>query len=607
MSIATTTPEAAHPAFDVERVRADFLILHQLVRGKPLVYFDNAASSQKPRAVIDAIKHYYENDHANVHRGVHALSERATELYEEARVKVQKFIGAPCLRDLIFTRGTTEAINLVAQTFGRMNVHAGDEVIVSALEHHSNIVPWQVLCWEKHANLRVIPVNDAGELDLAALEKMINPATKIISIAHVSNALGTINPVKKIIELAHQHGVYVVVDGAQAVPHLRIDVRELDCDFYAFSGHKVYGPTGIGGLYGKPRHLELMPPYQTGGDMISYVSFAKTTWNELPYKFEAGTPNIAGAIGLAAAVDYVEDLEQSFLRIAGGSPAPLVLRPNKTDELPAPRPVAEHEHCLLTHATERVAAIPGVRIIGTAKEKAGVLSFVVEGMSALDVGTQLDLEGIAVRTGHHCCQPLMERFGIAGTVRASFAIYNTLDEVDVFADALEKIAASVKPRIAVPEMRQFQYAPATGANPIAVAEELASDFEILDEWKDRYEYIMDLGKKLAPMPDVLKTEPNRVKRCQSTVFMHLRIRPGTIDIVEFLADSDATIVRGELALLEKLFCGQRAVEIVAFDIHGFMERIGLEQHLSPGRRTGLSEMIARVKHFAAQVTQQSVP
>ncbi|MBI3823709.1 MAG: cysteine desulfurase, partial [Planctomycetes bacterium] len=392
-------------SFDVERVRADFPILHQKVHGKPLVYLDNAASSQKPAAVIDSIKRYYENDHANVHRGVHALSERATEMYEDARVKIQKFIGAPCLRELIFTRGTTEAINLIAQTFGRVHVHAGDEVIVTALEHHSNIVPWQVLCWEKHANLRVVPVNDTGELQLDELEKMINPATKIISVAHVSNALGTINPVKKIIDLAHKHGVYVVIDGAQAVPHLRIDVQALDCDFYVFSGHKVYGPTGIGGLYGKPRHLELMPPYQTGGDMISYVSFAKTTWNELPYKFEAGTPNIAGAIGLAAAVDYVE-------RIGRDS-------------------IAEHEHKLLAHATERLSAIPGVRLIGTAKEKAGVLSFLVDGMSALDVGTQLDLQGVAVRTGHHCCQPLMERFGIPGTARASFAMYNTLEEVDV--------------------------------------------------------------------------------------------------------------------------------------------------------------------------------
>src|ERR1019366_3503215 len=282
MPITFANAKMARPMFDVERIRADFPILHQLVHGKPLTYLDNAASTQKPRLVIDSLKHYYEHDHANVHRGVHVLSDRATEAYEEARIKAQRFINAPCLREVIFTRGATEGINLIAQTFGRMNVHAGDEVIVTAMEHHSNIVPWQMLCWEKNANLRVMPITEAGELRLDELEKMLNPATKIIALAHVSNALGTINPVKRIIDLAHNHGVHVVVDGAQAVPHLRVDVQDLDCDFYVFSGHKVYGPTGIGIVYGKPQHLELMPPYQTGGDMISYVSFAKTTWNELP-------------------------------------------------------------------------------------------------------------------------------------------------------------------------------------------------------------------------------------------------------------------------------------------------------------------------------------
>jgi cysteine desulfurase/selenocysteine lyase len=580
MSIITSAkPETKRTSFDVERIRRDFPILDQQVHGKPLVYLDNAASSQKPRAVVDAIKHYYESDHANVHRGVHALSERATELYEQARVTIQKFIGAPCLRELIFTRGTTEAINLVAQTFGRVHVHAGDEVILTALEHHSNIVPWQVLCWEKNANLRVVPVTDVGELQLDELEKMINPATKIISVAHVSNALGTINPVKRIIEIARKHGVFVVIDGAQAAPHLKIDVRELDCDFYAFSGHKMYGPTGIGGLYGKPQHLELMPPYQTGGDMISYVSFAKTTWNELPYKFEAGTPNIAGAIGLAAAVEYIDEIGRDS--------------------------IAAHEHKLLEHATERLTAIPGVRLIGTAREKAGVLSFVVDGMSALDVGTQLDLAGVAVRTGHHCCQPLMERYGIPGTARASFAMYNTLDEVDLLADSLEQIVSKAKPRASVPAMAQVVYPAPAAESPTAAAQELTEFFDAVEDWADKYEYLIDIGRKLPPMPDVLKTEPNRVKRCQSTVYMHARTKPGTKDVIEFLADSDADIVRGELALLERLYCGQRAADVLAFDIHGFMERIGLEQHLSPGRRTGLSEMIARVQHYAGQVAQKS--
>jgi cysteine desulfurase/selenocysteine lyase len=581
MSITISKPEIMMKAsFGVERIRAEFPILHQQVHGKPLIYLDNAASSQKPRAVIDALKHYYENDHANVHRGVHALSERATEAYEEARIKVQKFIGVPCLRELIFTRGTTEAINLVAQTFGRANVHAGDEIILTGLEHHSNIVPWQVLCWEKHADLRVVPVNDAGEIQLDELEKLINPATKIIAIAHVSNALGTINPIKKVIELAHQHGVVVLIDGAQAAPHLRIDVQDLDCDFYVFSGHKVYGPTGIGALYGKPQHLELMPPYQTGGDMISYVSFEKTTWNELPYKFEAGTPNIAGAIGLAAALDFVEEIGRDA--------------------------IAEHEHKLLAYATERVSAIPGVRIIGTAKEKAGVLSFIVEepAMSALDVGTQLDLEGVAVRTGHHCCQPLMERFGIAGTARASFAMYNTLEEVDVLADTLERIVSTAKPRVIVPVNGEAIYPAPAAASPAAAAEEIADVFETVDDWAEKYEYLIDIGRKLPAMPDVLKQECNRVQGCQSTVFMHARMQPGSADVIEFLADSDADIVRGELALLQKLYCGQHAGAVLAFDFPSFMQRIGLDKNLTQGRRNGLAEMLKRVQRFAKDVVEK---
>jgi cysteine desulfurase/selenocysteine lyase len=577
MSITITKPKIMKPSFDVERIRRDFPILHQQVHGKPLVYLDNAASSQKPRAVIEALRHYYENDHANVHRGVHALSERATELYEEARVKVQRFIGVPCLRELIFTRGTTEAINLVAQTFGRANVHAGDEIILTDLEHHSNIVPWQVLCWEKHANLRVVPLNDAGEIRLDELEKLINPATKIIAIAHVSNALGTINPMKKVIELAHKHGVVVLIDGAQAVPHLRVDVQDLDCDFYVFSGHKVYGPTGIGALYGKPQHLELMPPYQTGGDMISYVSFERTTWNELPYKFEAGTPNIAGAIGLAAAIDYLEEIGRDA--------------------------IAKHEHQLLEYAAERVSAIAGVRIIGTAKEKAGVLSFIVDDppMSALDVGTQLDLAGIAVRTGHHCCQPLMARLGIAGTARASFAMYNTMEEVDVFADTLERIVSTAKPRVVAPANGEAIYPPPAAASPAEAAEEIAEVFETVDDWAEKYEYLIDIGRKLPAMPEVLKQECNRVQGCQSTVFMHARKKPGSADVIEFLADSDADIVRGELALLQRLFCGQHAGAVLAFDFAGFMQRIGLDKNLTQGRRNGLAEMLRRVQRFAQEI------
>jgi cysteine desulfurase / selenocysteine lyase len=577
MTSITTSREPRRPArqaFDVQRVRKDFPILHQLAHGKPLVYLDNAASTQKPRVVIDALRDYYEHDHANVHRAAHVLSERATQAYEEARLKVQKFLGAGCLREIIFTRGTTEAINLVAQTFGRMHVHAGDEVIVTALEHHSNIVPWQVLCQEKGANLRVIPVNEAGELDLDEYKKMLGPQTRFVSVAHVSNALGTINPIKEMIALAHRRDVPVLIDGAQAIAHLKVDVRELDCDFYAFSGHKIYGPTGIGALFGKARHLELMPPYQTGGDMISHVSFEKTTWNELPYKFEAGTPHIAGAIGLGMALDYLDSV---------GLDA-----------------VANHEKRLLAHATERLRAIPGVRILGTAAQKAGVLSFLVDGVAALDVGTRLDLDGIAIRTGHHCCQPLMECLHVPGTARASFAFYNTMEEVDAFATALEQIALGSRPRL-VPTTTSLTYPGASAMSPEEAADEMAEVFDLFDDWTDRYGQLIELGEKLPPMPAVLKTEPNRVRGCQSTVFIDLRVRPGTPDVIEFLADSDADIVRGLVALLQRIFSGQRAVAVARFDVQDYFRRLGLDRHLSMGRRNGLAEMAERIRSFAARV------
>jgi cysteine desulfurase/selenocysteine lyase len=389
---------------DVERIRCDFPILDQKIHGKKLVYLDNAATSQKPRAVIDAIVRYYERDNANIHRGVHTLSMRATEAHDEAREAVRHFIQAADAGEIIFVRGATEAINLVAQTYGRSNVGEGDEVLITAMEHHSNIVPWQMLCEEKGAHLRVAPINDAGELDLDAFEKLLSPRTRIVAVAHVSNALGTVNPVRKIVQLAHAHDVPVLVDGAQAVPHLPVDVQALGCDFYAFSGHKVYGPTGIGVLYGKEELLAEMPPYQGGGDMISSVTFEKTTYNVVPYKFEAGTPDIAGAIGLGAALKYIGDLGMDK--------------------------VAAHGHELLSYATEAVGAIPGVRLIGTARERAGVLSFMLDGVHPHDLGTILDREGIAIRTGHHCAQPVMDRFGIPATARASFAVYNTKEEVD---------------------------------------------------------------------------------------------------------------------------------------------------------------------------------
>ena len=408
---------AATPArtrlYDVKAVREAFPILRTTVHGKPLVYLDNAASAQKPRSVIEAEKAVYESYYSNVHRGVHQLSVLSTEAYEAARTKVRDFLHARESREIIFLRGTTEAVNLVAQTYGRSKVGAGDEVLITTLEHHSNIVPWQLLCEEKGARLRVAPINDAGEVDLDAFERLLSPRTRMVAVAHVSNALGTINPVKQMVEMAHRRGAPVLIDGAQGVPHLRVDVAEMGCDFYAFSGHKVYGPSGAGVLYGRAELLEAMPPWQGGGEMIASVTFEKTTYNVLPHKFEAGTPNIAGVIALGAAIDYVADL---------GLEA-----------------IAAHEHDLLAYGTRALTAIPGLRLVGTAREKAGVLSFVLDGIHPHDIGTVLDYEGIAVRTGHHCAQPVMERFGLPATTRASLGCFNTREEIDALVGGLHKV------------------------------------------------------------------------------------------------------------------------------------------------------------------------
>jgi len=399
--------------FDVDKIRADFPVLNQTINGKPLVYLDNAATSQKPQSVIDTLVSYYSTENANVHRGVHTLSQRATDDYEEARDKVKRFINAEKDDEIIFVRGTTEGINLISQTYGRSCIGEGDEIIISSMEHHSNIVPWQILCQEKGATLRVIPVNDLGELLLDEYELLFTAKTKLVSIVHQSNALGTINPAKEIVDISHGHGVPVLLDGAQAIAHMEVDVRELGCDFYAFSGHKLYGPTGIGVLYGKESILEEMPPYQAGGEMIKSVTFEETLYNVLPNKFEAGTPNIAGAIGLGAAIDYVETLglEQ----------------------------IAAYESELLQYGTERLSSIEGLKIIGTADRKGSVISFVMEGVHPHDIGTILDAEGIAIRTGHHCAQPLMDRFAVPATARASFAFYNTKEEIDVLVKGIDRV------------------------------------------------------------------------------------------------------------------------------------------------------------------------
>jgi cysteine desulfurase/selenocysteine lyase len=402
-----------HNAFDVHGIRKDFPVLDTSVNGHPLVYLDNAATSQKPRVVINALSDYYQEYNSNIHRGVHYLSQKATDAYEDSRSRIGRFINAERPQEIIFVRGTTEAINLVAQTYGRKNIGAGDEVLITALEHHSNIVPWQMICEDKRANLVVVPMTDTGDLELESYQRLLNQKTRIVAITHVSNALGTINPIKEMIALAHSKGIPVLIDGAQAVSHMVVDVRDLDCDFYAFSGHKMFGPTGIGVLYARKEILESMPPYQGGGDMIKSVSFEKTIYADIPNKFEAGTPNISGSIALGVAVDYLRSKDR--------------------------RSIGEYEDSLLEYATTQLSGVRGIKIIGESKKKASVLSFALEGVHPHDIGTILDSEGIAIRTGHHCAQPIMTRLGIAATARASFAMYNTFQEVDALVRGVYKV------------------------------------------------------------------------------------------------------------------------------------------------------------------------
>jgi len=410
---AASAAAEARTAFDVQKVRRDFPILSERVHGKPLVYLDSANTSQKPQSVLDAMDAYYRHANANIHRATHLLSERATALYEGARAKAAAFVNAPDAKSIVLTKGTTDGINLVAQSYGRSTLRAGDEILISWLEHHSNIVPWQLLCEQTGALLRVVPIDETGDIDLEQYAARLSPRTRIVAMGHVSNALGTVNPVRQIVEQAHARGAVVLIDGAQAVPHLAVDVQALDCDFYVFSSHKMYGPTGVGVLYGRPSLLEAMPPYQGGGDMIASVTFEKTLYNVVPYKFEAGTPNIGGVVGFGAAVDYLMAIDRD------GALA--------------------HEDAVLAYATSRVREIPGARIIGEARHKTGVLSFLLEGVHPHDAGTILDREGVAVRTGQHCAQPVMDRYGITATIRASLGVYNTREEIDVLVRALERV------------------------------------------------------------------------------------------------------------------------------------------------------------------------
>jgi len=413
LSTVHATRSAGTRVFDVAAIRREFPILSRTVNGRPLVYLDNAATSQKPRAVIDALRAYYEEINANIHRGVHWLSQRATDKYEAARESARRFINAGSVEEIVFVRGTTEAINLVAQTYGRTRINEGDEIVISHLEHHSNIVPWQMLCAERKATLRVVPINDAGEFQFDAYANLLNERTRLVAVSHVSNALGSINPVREIIALARSRGIPVLLDGAQAVPHLKVDVRDLGADFYTFSGHKMYGPTGIGVLYGRTEWLEALPPWQGGGDMILSVSFDGTTYNKPPFKFEAGTPNIEGGIGLGAAIEWIEGVGLDN--------------------------VAAHEHELLEYGTRALRKIEGLNLIGTARQKAGVLSFTLDAIHPHDIGTILDQAGIAIRTGHHCAQPVMDRFNVPATARASLAVYNTTADIDALVEGLDQV------------------------------------------------------------------------------------------------------------------------------------------------------------------------
>lgn len=566
------TNRAGLRGFDAGKVRAEF----PLIAGGKGVYLDSGATTQKPNAVIEAEAGFYRTTNANIHRGVYQLSQDATEAYEAARQKVAAFIGCDDPAEVIFTRGTTESINLVASSYAEAVLKPGDEIVLSVLEHHSNIVPWQMAAERTGAVIRVIPIADAGELLLEEYEKLLSSRTKLVAVTHLSNALGSITNVGRIVAGAHRVGAKVLIDGAQWVGHYPTDVAAMGCDFYVFSAHKLYGPTGVGVLWGRRELLEAMRPYQGGGDMIETVTFAKTTYAPLPNKFEAGTPNIAGVVGLGAAVDYLSKLDWGAMHV--------------------------HEHAMLERATRRLAAMPRVRIVGTAAEKSSVLSFVVDGMGALDVGTKLDAAGVAVRTGHHCCMPLMERLGVAGTTRLSLAMYNNMADVDAAADALEKIVGVAKTVVTVPAAK-IAWPGAAAESVAAAADELAENFEFLGERDARNSYVLDMAAKLPRILDELKLVPDtKVTGCMSTV--HLVARKTGADRIEFVADSDAEIVRGLIAVLQKLYSGQQAGDVLAFDIEGFFKRIGLDQFITSQRRNGLAGMVGKVRQSAATLVER---
>lgn len=584
-----------------ESIRGDFPILQTTMSGRALVYLDNGATTQKPQTVIDALVNYYSRDNANIHRGVYELSQRATDHYEAARGKVAKLLGVTDPAECIFVRGTTEGVNLVASSWGSQNLSPGDEVIVTGLEHHSNIVPWQLACDRAQAKLVVWLPNEAGELELPELQKLLNSRTKMVAIQHVSNALGTVHDVPSITAAAHAVGARVLVDGAQWVGHYATSLPEVDCDFYTFSGHKLFAPTGIGVLWGKRELLEAMPPYQGGGDMIETVAFEKSTYAPLPNRFEAGTPNIAGAIGLGAAIDYV--LHLGFDRIAA------------------------YEDELLQYATEQLSLLPGVRILGTAARKASVVSFVIESPSIapLDIATHLSGQGIAIRTGHHCCMPLMGQLQVSGTSRVSLAMYNTPAEIDVLVTSLGELIAD-RTQKANARSRDsadsgsatasnardsgddselpITFAPASAGSPQDAAENLAEEFLTFDDRESKTELLLELGQELPSDFEILKKISTAVPGCMSEVYLVGRPIPDQPERFEFAADSNAEIVRGLIAILSTLFSGQSAQSVLDFDIEPFFRRIGLEQFVSTQRRSGLDGMIRRIRTLATAITDR---
>ncbi|MRI31884.1 SufS family cysteine desulfurase [Endozoicomonas sp. OPT23] len=553
-------------------LNAQFPALQQQAHGQPLVYLDNAATTQKPECVIEAVDRYYRESNANVHRASHYLSGKATRAFEEAREKVKLFLNAGSSDEVIWTRGATEALNLVAQSWGRSQLKQGDEILLSAMEHHANIVPWQLVAEQTGAVIKVIAVTEQGELDLGSFRDQLNSRTRLLAVTHVSNAIGTINPVELLIREAKAIGAKVLIDGAQAVAHTRVDVQALDCDFYVFSGHKVFGPTGIGVLYGKKELLEVMPPWQSGGEMIKKVSFSGTSFNTLPFKFEAGTPNIAGVIGLAAALEFVTGLDMAE--------------------------VSEHENKLRLKTEQELSLIPEVRLIGTASSKASVVSFLVEGFHNQDIGLLLDQQGVAVRTGHHCTMPLMEHLGLPGTVRASFSIYNTEEDVERFVNALKKVINHETVASNELEVLPAIFDEMPGEEGSELSKQVIEERLLkIRNWQDKYRQIMLMGKVLPALPDRLKNDDNRLHGCESNVWLHHFYDEETLSL-HFAADSDARVIRGLIAIVLSAVNGLKANDISESIVNQWLNRLGLMEHLSPSRGNGLRAIISEVDSIA---------